>query len=53
MGGGEDISSLKDTVHPLAIVHTATDELVTLKAKLDDVENRSRRNNLSFVGFLP
>lgn len=48
----ECISSLEDTVHPsAATVCTVTDELVTLRAKLDDLENRSERNNLRFGGF--
>ena len=46
------VSSLEDVVHPLsATMRTATDELGALRAKLDDLENRSRRNNLRFVGF--
>lgn len=48
----ERISFPEDTVHPLsALVRTTTDELVTLQAKLDDLENCSSRNNLCCVGF--
>lgn len=48
----ERISTLEDIVHPLyAIMHTATDELVTLKAKLFLQELFSRSSNLRFVGF--
>lgn len=32
-------------------VREASSELVALPAKVDDLENRSRRNNLRFVGF--
>lgn len=48
----EYISSLEDSVHPLSVtVHDTTSEMAALRAKLDDLENRSCRNNLSFVGF--
>lgn len=37
----------EDTMHSLsATMRTATDELGTLRAKLDDLEKRSRRNNV-------
>lgn len=49
----ERISSLEDVVHPLsATVRDHTGEMAALCAKIYDMENRSRRNNLRFVGFL-
>lgn len=52
-GAAEDrISSIEDALHPLsATVRRATDEMVSLKVKQDDLENRSCQNNLRFVGF--
>lgn len=48
----EHISSLEDTVHPLSVnMRDNTGELVALRAKIDDLENRSWRNNLYFVGL--
>lgn len=48
----ESINTLKDTVHPLSIiVRDTTSEIPALRAKIDDLENHSCRNNLRFVGF--
>lgn len=48
----EQISTIEDTLHPLSdTLCAATDEMTALKAKLDDLEDCSRQNNLCFVGF--
>lgn len=48
----ERISTLEDTVHPMSVtIRDTTSEMAALRAKIDDLENRSRRNNLRFVGF--
>ena len=48
----EHISSLEDVVHPLAVtVRDHTGEMAALRTKINNLENRSRRNNLRFVGF--
>lgn len=46
------ISCLEDTLALLSTsVREASGKLVTLRSKLDDLENRSGWNNLCFVGF--
>lgn len=48
----ERISTIEGTFHPLsATVRSATDKMAALKAKLDDLENRSCLNKLRFVDF--
>lgn len=45
-GAEERFSSQEDTVHPLAAtVRTATDELVSLGAKMEDLENHSQEQS--------
>lgn len=48
----KNIISLEHTLHPLsATMLIATDKLLLLRAKIDDLENCSHRNNLPCMGF--
>uniref|UniRef100_A0A8C5Q8A4 Uncharacterized protein n=1 Tax=Leptobrachium leishanense TaxID=445787 RepID=A0A8C5Q8A4_9ANUR len=48
----ERVSTLEDDVHPLKAQMDAQQSIIqTLTEKLDDLENRSRRNNLRIIGL--